>query len=89
MCVCVCVCVVSVCVVCVCLCVCVRARVYVCAHTHVDVCMCVILINLIFIQGIVMADRKFDTYMPGASEQLESFINAIMSGRYIFFVIKV
>ena len=36
-----------------------------------------------------MADRRFDTYMPGASEQLESFLNSIMSGRYIFFVIKV
>ena len=36
-----------------------------------------------------MANRKFDTYMPGASEQLEAFLNSVMSGRYIFFVIKV
>ena len=36
-----------------------------------------------------MANRKFDTYMPGASEQLESFLDSVMSGRYIFFVIKV
>lgn len=38
--------------------------------------------------GIVMADRKFDTYMPGVSEQLEDFLNSIMSGRYLFFAIK-
>ena len=36
-----------------------------------------------------MADRKFDTYMPGVSEQLEDFLNSIMSGRYLFFAIKV
>ena len=36
-----------------------------------------------------MANRRFDTYMPGASEQLEEFIESVMSGRYIFFVIKV
>ena len=41
------------------------------------------------IQGIAMANRRFDTYMPGASEQLEDFLESIMSGRYIFFVIKV
>jgi len=36
-----------------------------------------------------MANRRFDTYMPGAADQLEIFIESIMSGRLLFFVIKV
>ena len=60
----------------------VSVRVCVCLHVY-------IFLTLLSIQGIAMANRKFDTYMPGASEQLEAFLNSIMSGRYIFFVIKV
>ena len=36
-----------------------------------------------------MADRRFDTYMPGGSDQLEIFLESIMAGRYLFFAIKV
>ncbi|XP_065904612.1 protein O-linked-mannose beta-1,2-N-acetylglucosaminyltransferase 1-like [Dysidea avara] len=38
--------------------------------------------------GAVMADRRFDTYMPGGSDQLEIFLESIMAGRYLFFAIK-
>ena len=36
-----------------------------------------------------MADRRFDVYMPGGSDQLEMFVESIMAGRYLFFAIKV
>ena len=36
-----------------------------------------------------MSNRKFDTYMPGAAALLEIFVESIMSGRFLFFVIKV
>ncbi|XP_065904729.1 protein O-linked-mannose beta-1,2-N-acetylglucosaminyltransferase 1-like isoform X2 [Dysidea avara] len=38
--------------------------------------------------GIVMAKRRFDTYTPGGSEELDVFLKSIAVGRYMFFVIK-
>ena len=36
-----------------------------------------------------MTIRCFDTYYPGGSEKMEIFLESIMSGRYLFFAIKV
>lgn len=36
-----------------------------------------------------MTTRCFDTYYPGGSENLEIFLESVMSGRYLFFAVKV
>jgi len=36
-----------------------------------------------------MAKRRFDTYTPGGSEELDLFLKSIADGRYMLFVIKV
>ena len=70
--------------VCACSCVCV------CVRVCVLVCVCVNLCCLnVVIQGAVLTKRCFDTYYPGGSEKLEIFLESIMSGRYLFFAIKV
>ena len=44
---------------------------------------------LYLFQGAIMTIRCFDTYYPGGSEKMEVFLESIMSGRYLFFAIKV
>jgi len=54
-----------------------------------DVLLIFCLLVCLVYKGAVMADRRFDTYMPGGSDLLEIFLESIMAGRYLFFAIKV